>query len=95
MNFPPTIPLALPTIWLSYLLVSFLLITCYQVEGNDGDSQVISIGAIIDVNSRIGKEQRVAMELAAQSYNTTSNNYKLALHFQQPTRDQFRPTSLG
>jgi len=92
MNFP----LVLPTIWLSYLfLLSFVLITCCQVEATDGDSEVISVGAIIDDNSRIGKEQLVAMELAAQTYNTTSNTYKLLLHFQQPTKDPFRPTSLG
>lgn len=96
MNFPSKNPLALPTIWLSYfLLLSFVLITCCQVEATDGDSKVISVGAIIDVNSRIGKEQLVAMELAAQSYNTTSNTYKLLLQFQLPTKDPFIPTSFG
>jgi len=88
MNLPSTI-------CLSYLLLSFLLITYYQVEATDGENQVISIGVIIDVNSRIGKEQRVAMDLAVQTYNTTSNTYKLALLFQQPIKDPFRPTSLG
>ncbi|KAL9325270.1 hypothetical protein ACSQ67_005915 [Phaseolus vulgaris] len=88
MNLPSTI-------CLSYLLLSFLLITYYQVEATDGENQVISIGVIIDVNSRIGKEQRVAMDLAVQTYNTTSNTYKLALHFQQPIKDPFRPTSLA
>ncbi|CAJ1939216.1 unnamed protein product [Sphenostylis stenocarpa] len=95
MSFPSTIPLALPTIWLSYLLISIVSINYYHVEATDGDNKVISIGAIIDVNSRIGKEQRVAMDLAAQIYNTTSNTYKLALHFRQPSKDPFRPTSLA
>ncbi|BAT74446.1 hypothetical protein LR48_Vigan01g113100 [Vigna angularis] len=96
MNFPSKNSLALPSIWLSYfLLLSFVLITCCQVEATDGDSKVISVGAVIDVNSRIGKEQLVAMELAAQSYNTTSNTYKLLLQFQLPTKDPFIPTSLA
>ncbi|TKY59185.1 Glutamate receptor 2.7 [Spatholobus suberectus] len=95
MNFPSTIPLALPRIRLSHLFISFVLINCYQAEVTNGDNKVISIGAIIDVNSRIGKEQRVAMDLAAQSYNNTSKAYKLALHFQEPTKDPFRATSLA
>lgn len=91
MNFPSTISLALST----YLFISFVLINWYQVEATNGDNKVISIGAIIDVNSRIGKEQHVAMDLAAQNYNNTSKTYRLALHFQESTKDPFRPTSLG
>lgn len=91
MNFPSTIPLAFPT----YLFIFFVLVNCYQGEATNGDNKVISIGAIIDVNSRVGKEQLVAMDLAAQSYNNTSKSHKMALHFQEPTKDPFRPTSLG
>ncbi|KAL1327228.1 hypothetical protein HN51_037299 [Arachis hypogaea] len=75
-----------------YLFVSFLL----QVEATaNGDNKVISIGAIIDVNSRIGKEQLVAMDIAAQSYNNTSKTYKLALHFQNPTMNPLKATSIA
>lgn len=91
MNFPSTIPLAFPT----YLFIFFVLVNCYQGEATNGDNKVISIGAIIDVNSRVGKEQLVAMDLAAQSYNNTSKSHKMALHFQEPTKDPFRPTSLA
>ncbi|KAJ1387551.1 Solute-binding protein family 3/N-terminal domain of MltF [Sesbania bispinosa] len=90
MHFPSTIPL-----WLSYLFISFVLTNGYQAEPTNGDNKVISIGAMIDVNSRIGKEQRVAMDIAAQRYNNTSKTHKLALHFQEPTKDPFRATSLA
>ncbi|KAG4977267.1 hypothetical protein AAZX31_13G156400 [Glycine max] len=91
MNLPSTIPLALPT----YLFISFVLVNCYHAEATNGDDMVISIGAIIDVNSRVGKEQLVAMDLAAQSHNNTSKSHKMALHFQEPTKDPFGPTSLA
>lgn len=96
MNFHSTSLQAFARSWFSfYLLISFVLINGYQVEATNEDNKVISIGAIIDVNSRIGKEQQVAMDIAAQSYNNTSKTYKLALYFQEPTKDPFRATSLG
>lgn len=78
-----------------YLLISFVLINGYCAEATNGDSKVISIGAIIDVNSRIGKEQQVAMDIAAQIYNNSSKTYKLALYFQDLSKDPFRATTLG
>ncbi|KAF1872869.1 hypothetical protein Lal_00015971 [Lupinus albus] len=77
-----------------YLLIHFVLINGYHAKTTSADSKVISIGAIIDINSRIGKEQQVAMDIAAQSYNNTSNSYKLALHFQDLSNDHFKATAL-
>ncbi|KAK7319781.1 hypothetical protein RJT34_04506 [Clitoria ternatea] len=96
MNFPSTMTEALAKFCLSYLFISFVLSNDYQTEAtNIGDSKVISIGAIIDVNSRVGKEQQVAMDIAAQSYNNTSKTHRLALYFQEPTKDPFSPTSFA
>ncbi|KAK7400648.1 hypothetical protein VNO78_11887 [Psophocarpus tetragonolobus] len=95
MNFSSTSPPPLPRILLSYLYACFVLISCYQAEVANGDNKVISIGAVVDVNTRIGKEQLVAMNLAAHSYNNTSKDYKLSIHFPESTRDPFRPTSLA
>ncbi|KAE9613558.1 hypothetical protein Lal_00016054 [Lupinus albus] len=77
------------------LLIPFALINGYQAKATNADSKVISIGAIIDINSRIGKEQQVAMDIAAQSYNNTSNSYKLALYFQDLSNDHFKATALA
>ncbi|CAL0312081.1 unnamed protein product [Lupinus luteus] len=78
-----------------YLLIPFVLINGYQAETTNADSKVISIGAIIDINSRIGKEQQVAMDIAAQTYNNTSNTYKLALYFQDLSNDPFKAIALA
>jgi len=72
-----------------------VFINGYQAEVRSGNKKVISIGVIIDVNSRVGKEQRVAMNIAAQNYNNTSSTNKLALYFQEPNKGSFRATSLG
>ncbi|WJX44269.1 hypothetical protein P8452_31266 [Trifolium repens] len=81
--------------WFSFLLISLVFINGYKAEVRSGDTKVIPIGAIIDVNSRVGKEQRVAMDIAAQNYNNISNTFKLALYFQEPTMDSFKATSLA
>lgn len=91
MHFSFITPQALSrTCCFSYLFISFVFINGYQDEISSGDNKVIPIGAMIDINSRVGKEQRIAMDIAAQNYNNTSNTYKLALHFQEPAKNSFR-----
>ncbi|XP_027338141.1 glutamate receptor 2.7-like [Abrus precatorius] len=96
MHFLSTIPQALAMIWLFfYLHISPVLISGYPNEATNTDNKVISIGAIIDVDSRIGKEQQVAMDIATQRYNSTSKTYKLALYFQNSTKDPLRARTLA
>ncbi|KAI5386776.1 glutamate receptor 2.7 [Lathyrus oleraceus] len=96
MHFSFITPQTLSRTCLSYLFISLVLlfINGYQAEITSGDNKVIPIGAMIDVNSRVGKEQRVAMDIAAQIYNNTSNTYKLALHFQELTKNSLRATEV-
>nr|XP_034932424.1 glutamate receptor 2.8-like [Populus alba] len=49
-------------------------------------AQGINIGAIIDMSSRIGKEQRVAMEIAMEDFYGTGNQ-TLFLHIKDSQRD--------
>ncbi|KAJ6298310.1 hypothetical protein OIU76_019458 [Salix suchowensis] len=49
----------------------------------------IVIGAIIDMSSRIGKEQRAAMEIAVEDFNGTGNQ-TLVLHIKDSQRDPVR-----
>ncbi|XP_059439979.1 glutamate receptor 2.9-like [Corylus avellana] len=46
----------------------------------------MNIGAIIDVNSRIGKEEKIGMEIAVQNFNKKSKTHKLSLSIQHPHR---------
>lgn len=97
MHFPSSILQALAKTWLFfYLLIPFVIIYGNKYETMISDNNVISVGAIVDVNSRTGKEQLVAMDIAAQSYNnSTSNNHKLALYFWNSTKDPLRAIKLG
>ncbi|XP_062160687.1 glutamate receptor 2.9-like [Alnus glutinosa] len=61
------------------VLIFFLLAVFYGVEANN--NEVTGIGVIIDVKTRIGKEEKTAMEVAAQNYNNTSKTHKLLLYF--------------
>ncbi|KAI8567927.1 hypothetical protein RHMOL_Rhmol02G0159100 [Rhododendron molle] len=68
------------------LLFSFLLVLSHG-SFTTAETVTVNIGAVIDVDSRIGKEQKVAMEIAVENFNNTSTQHKLSLHFQAPGRD--------
>lgn len=72
------------------VLILFLLIDSYGAD-EANNNNVTCVGLIIDVNTRIGKEERIAMEIAAQNYNTSSKTQKLSLYIQ----DSLRLTSAG
>ncbi|XP_012091712.1 glutamate receptor 2.9 isoform X1 [Jatropha curcas] len=70
--------------WLLFLLLmafSFIFLPCGAKPITGNYKQVINIGAIIDVDSRIGREEKTAMEIAVLDYNSGSKHYNLSLHF--------------
>ncbi|KAK6283885.1 hypothetical protein POUND7_002837 [Theobroma cacao] len=75
-------------LWLFFsVFISLLLVFSYGEETTK-DDKVTNIGAIIDVDSRIGREEKTALEIAVQSFNDNdSNNHKLSLHIQDSRRD--------
>ncbi|KAL7211710.1 hypothetical protein ACSBR2_014547 [Camellia fascicularis] len=78
------------TIFFLTQIFSFLFIFLSHGSFTEAQSnaKTTKIGAIIDANSRIGKEQKIGMEIAAQNFNSnTSNTHKLVLHFKDPGRD--------
>jgi len=96
MHYLSTVTQPLARIWLFFfLLIPFALIYGIRDETMNSENKVISIGVIIDGDSRIGKEQEVAMDIAAQSYNNTSKNYKLALYFKNSTKDTLKAIKIG
>ncbi|KAG6691209.1 hypothetical protein I3842_10G054500 [Carya illinoinensis] len=60
------------------VVLFFLLI--FSIDGAEAQTKVTGIGILIDSNTRIGKEEKVAMEIAAQNYNNHSNTHKVTLH---------------
>ncbi|XP_062162775.1 glutamate receptor 2.7-like [Alnus glutinosa] len=63
------------------LLISILLLISHGGQATN-TTIVTNIGGIIDVKSRIGKEQKIAIEIAAENFNRYSKSNKLSLHFQ-------------
>ncbi|GMY37625.1 glutamate receptor 2.9-like [Fagus crenata] len=71
--------------WLLFLvLIFFVLIVYYEPEAKH--KNFTGVGLIIDVNTRIGKEEKTAMEIAATNYNTNSTTHKLSLYIQDSLR---------
>ncbi|KAK1382200.1 Glutamate receptor [Heracleum sosnowskyi] len=64
------------------LHIFFLVILSYgsSAAAASGKSTT-SIGVVIDEDSRVGKEQKIAMKIAVQNLNN-STNHKLTIHFQ-------------
>ena len=89
MSFPSTFPI---NNWFLFPLLTTCFIICLT-EGVGVD--VTNVGAIINVNSRIGKEQKAAMEIAAESFNDQSNTHELVLHFRDSGREPFLAATAG
>ncbi|KAJ6925965.1 glutamate receptor 2.7-like [Populus alba x Populus x berolinensis] len=83
MTFPIFTFNKLTKFWLLLLVATSFLVTTLPHGGKDiYDSKVTNIGAIIDINSRTGKEEKTAMEIAVRKFNNGSPNHKLSLNFQ-------------
>lgn len=67
----------------------FLTICFFQpAVGARSSKDSIKIGAIIDVDSRIGKEQKAAMIVAAQTFNNISTaKPQITIHFQNTSNN--------
>ncbi|XP_050369566.1 glutamate receptor 2.7-like [Argentina anserina] len=72
------------------LLIIYLLFYLPNTVEAEDEKYVTNIGAIIDFNSRFGKEQKAAMEIAAENFNNLSETHELIIHFQDSVRDPFR-----
>ncbi|GAB4827038.1 hypothetical protein Ancab_033919 [Ancistrocladus abbreviatus] len=57
------------------------------VAASTDSNASFSIGAIVNVGSRIGREQKTAMEIAVQNFNANSRNQNLSIHFRNSSGD--------
>ncbi|PPR82741.1 hypothetical protein GOBAR_AA37971 [Gossypium barbadense] len=74
-------------LWLFFFVFICLLVLSNGEETTNAN-KLIKIGAIIDINSRTGREEKTALDVAAQSFNNNdSNNHKLSLHIQDSGRN--------
>ncbi|PON77900.1 Ionotropic glutamate receptor [Parasponia andersonii] len=80
----------LPTLGFIFnvLFFSLLITTTSYGAHAANEEKVTKVGAILDVSSRIGKERKAAMEVAARNFNNSSKSHKLSLRFQDSTREE-------
>jgi hypothetical protein len=77
-----------PRAWLLFppALIFVLLSVSFFYGAEANDNEVTGIGVIIDVKTHMGKEEKTAMDIAAQNYNNTSKTHKVLLHFPDALR---------
>lgn len=64
------------------LLIIIIITFSDGAEADDeNDITVTNVGVIVNMNTRIGKEQETAMDVAAENFNNNSKNYSIVLHF--------------
>nr|GMD98504.1 glutamate receptor 2.9-like [Ipomoea batatas]GME01449.1 glutamate receptor 2.9-like [Ipomoea batatas]GME20261.1 glutamate receptor 2.9-like [Ipomoea batatas] len=73
----------------SSLLILLLLFpfSVWMVSVSGTGNETIDIGAIIDLNSRAGKEHKVALEIAVQKFNDHSMTQHISVHFRNASMD--------
>ena len=82
-------------LWFFFFLFISLLVFSYGEETTN-DNKLTNIGAIIDVESRIGREEKTALEIAVQGFNSNdSNNHKLSLYIQDSGRNPLQAATAG
>ncbi|KAH7544923.1 hypothetical protein FEM48_Zijuj01G0037400 [Ziziphus jujuba var. spinosa] len=74
------------------LLINFLILL-YGIEAASIDKLTTHIGVIIDDNHRAGKEEKIAMKIAAQRFNSSLKPNKMFLHFRNPGGDPYLAAS--
>lgn len=72
---------------LFFLVLKLLFFVICLGVFTEASNNSFSIGAIIDVDTRVGKEQKTAMMLAVENFNNFSINHKLAIHFREINDD--------
>ncbi|KAM5586186.1 glutamate receptor 2.8-like [Rosa sericea] len=76
-----------PLFYFVTILLAFRPIAANTVRNIEaGMGVVVNVGAVIDNSSRIGKEQRVAMEMAMEDF-CANNNQRLVLQIKHSQRD--------
>ncbi|XP_042499817.1 glutamate receptor 2.7-like [Macadamia integrifolia] len=79
---------------LLFLILFHILILFHEPAETVGDdTRTVNLGAIINTNSRIGKEVKTALEIAIQSFNNYSDHYKLDLQKRDSGGDPLKAKS--
>ncbi|CAL1388436.1 unnamed protein product [Linum trigynum] len=75
------------------LIAVFYLFLCRGTAGGSSNSRsAVGIGAILDVGSRVGREEKTAIEIALHNFNTKSSNtrHNFSVYFRDPQSDPLK-----
>ncbi|XP_062014723.1 glutamate receptor 2.7-like [Rosa rugosa] len=75
------------------LLIIIIIITVSDGAEAENEKSVTNVGAIVNLNSRMGKEQKTAMDFAAENFSNLSKTHSLIIHFRHSDRDPFTAAS--
>ncbi|XP_024160178.2 glutamate receptor 2.7 [Rosa chinensis] len=75
------------------LLIIIIIITVSDGAEAENEKIVTNLGAIVNLNSRMGKEQKIAMDIAAENFRNLSKTHSLIIHFRHSDRDPFTAAS--
>jgi ionotropic glutamate receptor len=83
-------------LWHLLHLLIIIIILSYEA-GAEAENQkiVINVGAILNLKSRAGKQQKTAMDIASKNFNDLSKTHILNLHFRDSDRDPLIAASAG
>ncbi|KAF6177171.1 hypothetical protein GIB67_025508 [Kingdonia uniflora] len=87
------IPMFTAKFFILLFLFSLLSNGNSAAAGDDEDFKQVNIGAIIDADSRMGKDEKIAMEIAIQDFNISSNYHVLVLHVHDSGGDLLKAAS--
>lgn len=87
-------PLKLGSLFIPSVVTIFLLLLSDTSIVISAHSE-ISIGSIINVKTRVGKEIVVAMKVAAHNFNNSSMNQTLYLHFRDSSGNPLQAAYTG
>ncbi|GAB4831351.1 hypothetical protein Ancab_005362 [Ancistrocladus abbreviatus] len=81
-------------LFIFYVLQSSPTVAAAEVEVEVANSiRSINFGVIINEDTRVGKEHKVAMKIAVQNFNDRSKNFNLSLHFRNSNGHAFQAAS--
>ncbi|GAB4831357.1 hypothetical protein Ancab_005369 [Ancistrocladus abbreviatus] len=79
-------------LFIFYVLQSSPTVAAAEVEVANS-IRSINFGVIINEDTRVGKEHKVAMKIAVQNFNDRSKNFNLSLHFRNSNGHAFQAAS--
>lgn len=96
MTFPFTTTVnQVQRLWHLIIIIIIIILSYGAGAGAENQKTVTNVGAIVNLKSRMGKEQKTAMDIAADNFNNLSKTHSVLLHFRDSDGDPLYAASAG